>query len=63
MDEGRAISALAEARLMQGAAAEARTLLSEARSLLKEGEGWRESRARGENEERIRQLQLGAAGG
>jgi DNA-binding winged helix-turn-helix (wHTH) protein/tetratricopeptide (TPR) repeat protein len=63
MDEARAISALAEARLMQGAAAEARTLLSEARSLLKEGEGWRETRARRENEERIRQLQLGVAGG
>jgi DNA-binding winged helix-turn-helix (wHTH) protein/tetratricopeptide (TPR) repeat protein len=63
MDGARARSALAEARAMQGAIAEARALLSEARALLKEGEGWRESRARHENEERILQLRLGAFGG
>jgi DNA-binding winged helix-turn-helix (wHTH) protein len=63
MDEARARSALGEARAMQGAISEARALLTEARSLLKDGEGWRESRARDQNEERIRQLRLGAFGG
>jgi DNA-binding winged helix-turn-helix (wHTH) protein/tetratricopeptide (TPR) repeat protein len=56
MDEARAISALAETRLMQGAAAEAAELLGEARSLLKDGEGWRERRARQENEARLSRL-------
>ncbi len=63
MDEARARSALAEARAMQGAVSEARALLSEAQTLLQEGKGWRESKARHENDERIRQLRLGAFGG
>jgi DNA-binding winged helix-turn-helix (wHTH) protein/Flp pilus assembly protein TadD len=56
MDEARAVSGLAEARLMQGAAAEAAGLLSEARTLLKEGDGWRERKARQENEIRLRRV-------
>lgn len=61
MDEARAMSALAEARLMQGAASEAATLLSGAQTLLKEGEGWREKEARRETAVRLRQLrEMGA---
>jgi tetratricopeptide (TPR) repeat protein len=56
MDEARAISALAEARLMQGAAAEAARLLGQARTLLQDGDGWRERKARLENEARLRRL-------
>jgi hypothetical protein len=56
MDEARAVSGLAEARLMQGAAAEAAELLSEAQTLLKDGEGWRETKAREENDMRLRRL-------
>jgi len=57
MDEARAMSALAEARLMQGDISDAAALLTEARSLLKDGEGWRESEARHEADRLIRQLQ------
>jgi DNA-binding winged helix-turn-helix (wHTH) protein/Flp pilus assembly protein TadD len=56
MDEGRAMTALAEAHLMQGAVAQAAKLLSEARTLLKDGDGWRERKARHENELLIQQL-------
>ncbi len=56
MDEARALSALAEARLMQGAAAEAAGLLGRARTLLQDGDGWRERKARLENEARLRRL-------
>jgi tetratricopeptide (TPR) repeat protein len=56
MDAARAMSALAEARLKQGAAAEAAGLLSEARAMLKEGDGWRERKAREENEMRLRRF-------
>jgi hypothetical protein len=41
---------------MQGAAAEAAELLSEARTLLKDGEGWRETKARQENDMRLRRI-------
>jgi tetratricopeptide (TPR) repeat protein len=61
MDEARAISGLAEARLMQGAISEAATLLEEAQELLRDGEGWRESKARHENALRLEQLRELAA--
>jgi hypothetical protein len=47
---------LAEARLAQGAVAEAAALLSEATALLKDGDGWRERKARHENGARLRRL-------
>jgi DNA-binding winged helix-turn-helix (wHTH) protein len=63
MDEARAMSALAESRLMQGAVSEAATLLGGARTLLKDGEGWRERKARHETAVRMQQLrELGARG-
>jgi DNA-binding winged helix-turn-helix (wHTH) protein/tetratricopeptide (TPR) repeat protein len=59
VDEARAIGALAEARALQGGISEATTLLAEAQALLKDGDGWRERKARRENDarrHRIRQM-------
>ena len=56
MDEGRAMTALAEALLMQGAVAQAQKVLGEVQNLLKDGDGWRERQARHENEMLIQQL-------
>src|SRR5688500_8944549 len=52
MDEARAISALAEACALQGRLSEATALLAEAQALLKDGDGWRERKARRENDAR-----------
>lgn len=52
MDEARAMSALAEARASQGGISEATALLAEAQALLKDGDGWRERKARRENDAR-----------
>jgi DNA-binding winged helix-turn-helix (wHTH) protein/Flp pilus assembly protein TadD len=63
MGEARALSALAEARLMQGAVSEAAALLDSAQTLLKGGDGWREEKARHETAVRIQKLRvLGARG-
>jgi DNA-binding winged helix-turn-helix (wHTH) protein len=56
MDAARAVSGLAEARLMQGATADAAELLNQARAMLKDGDGWQERKAREENEMRLRRL-------
>jgi DNA-binding winged helix-turn-helix (wHTH) protein/tetratricopeptide (TPR) repeat protein len=56
MDAARAVSGLAEARLMQGATADAAELLNQARAMLKDGDGWQERKAREENEIRLRRL-------
>ena len=46
---------------MQGAVSDAAALLSRAQTLLEDGEGWRESKARHETEVRVQQLRdLGA---
>ena len=56
MDGARADSALGEALLMQGKVEEATSVLLSARHDLREGDGWRERKARQETEHRIQRL-------
>jgi DNA-binding winged helix-turn-helix (wHTH) protein/tetratricopeptide (TPR) repeat protein len=56
MDGARADSALGEALLMQGNVQEATSMLMSAREALRDGDGWRERKARQETEDRIQRL-------